>query len=411
MIVWCGPGVTVQADPVTLDVEALRADTPGCHSVVHLDNAGASLPPRTVTETVVDHLRREAMTGGYEAAAEAEVDGRLEAVYASIARLLRADPADVAVLDNATRAWQSVAYGVPLHRGDRILVDRAQYSSSVLDLLRLADRHGASVEVVDDDQHGQVDVADLHKRLDQGGVALVSLTHVPTHGGLVNPVADVGAATRAAGVPLLLDACQSAGQLDLDVGRLQCDALSATGRKYLRGPRGTGFLWVRPELRHRLEPPWPDLRGGTWIGTRSFELRDDARVFETWERNIAAVLGLGAAVDYATMVGVPEIEDRVRRLGAELRTLLADVPGVEVHDTGVRRCGIVTFSVAGVPAAEVRDDLRSRQINTSVSDAAGSRWALADRGLPDLVRASVHAYTTEDELLVVRDALPPARVR
>jgi cysteine desulfurase/selenocysteine lyase len=395
---------------VTLDVEALRADTPGCRLVTHLNNAGASLPPRQVTETVIAHLRREAETGGYEAAAEAEADGRLGAVYTSIARLIRAEPADVAVLDNATRGWQSVAYGVSLRPGDRILTDRAQYSSSVLDLLRLADRHGATVEIVEDDEHGQVDLTDLRRRLDRGGVALVSLTHVPTHGGLVNPAADVGAMTRAAGVPLLLDACQSAGQLDLDVERLQCDALAATGRKYLRGPRGTGFLWVHPQLRRRLEPPWPDLRGGDWTGPRSFELRDDARVFETWERNVAAVLGLGVAVDYAMTVGVSGIEDRVRGLAAELRTLLTDVPGVRVHDTGRERCGIVGFEVAGVPATEVRDALRARRINTSVSDATGSWWALADRGVPDLVRASVHAYTTEDELLTLRDALPPARV-
>ena len=395
---------------MTLDVEALRADTPGCRTVTHLNNAGASLPPWPVTDTVIAHLRREAETGGYEAAAEADADGRLDAVYASIARLIRADPADVAVLDNATRGWQSVAYGVPLRPGDRILADRAQYSSSVLDLLRLADRHGATVEMVEDDEHGQVDLTDLRRRLDRGGVALVSLTHVPTHGGLVNPAADVGAITRAAGVPLLLDACQSVGQLDLDVERLQCDALSATGRKYLRGPRGTGFLWVRPELRRRLEPPWPDLRGGTWTGPRSFELRDDARVFETWERNVAAVLGLGTAADYALMVGVPDIEDRVCGLAAELRTLLTDVSGVRVHDTGRERCGIVGFEVAGVPATEVRDALRARRVNTSVSEAAGSWWALAGRGLPDLVRASVHAYTTEDELLTLRDALPPARL-
>ncbi|HSK26919.1 MAG TPA: aminotransferase class V-fold PLP-dependent enzyme [Jiangellales bacterium] len=392
---------------MTIDVAALRADTPGCGEVVHLNNAGASLPPRVVTETVVAHLRREAQTGGYEAAAEAEE--RVEAVYRSVAALLHADPADVALVDNATRAWQSVAYGLPLAAGDRILVDRAQYSSSVVDLLRLADRHGASVEVVQDDEGGQVDVADLRRRLGQGSVALVSLTHVPTHGGLVNPAAEVGAATRAAGVPLLLDACQSAGQIDLDVEAIGCDALSATGRKYLRGPRGTGFLWVRPALRRRLDPPWPDLRGATWTGDRTFDLRDDARVFETWERNLAALLGLGAAVEYARGVGVPAIEERVRDLAGDLRTMLDALPGVTTHDTGRQRCGIVVFRVAGVDAAEVRDSLRAHGVNTSVTDAAGSRWALVDRGLPDLVRASVHAYNTEQDLAALCDALPGAR--
>jgi selenocysteine lyase/cysteine desulfurase len=377
------------------DVLRYREQTPGVAGVVHLNNAGSALPPEVVVDTVTEYLREESLVGGYEAAAAAA--DRVDAVYASIARLLGAGVDDIALTENATRSWQAVFYAMRFQAGDRILTSRSEYASNVIAYLQVARRTGAVVEVVDDDETGQLDVADLIRRID-GRVKLISVSHVPTQGGLVNPAERIGAVAREAGIPFLLDACQSAGQLDLDVGRLRCDALSATGRKYLRGPRGTGFLYVHPRLREQLEPAMLDLHSAEWTAPESYEVNPTAKRFEVWERNYGLVLGLGAAVDYALSVGLPAIEERVTWLAARLREELSAIDGVTVRDQGARQCGIVTFSAEQLPSAEIKARLADAKVHTSVSSRTSAQFDFTGRGLPDLVRASVHYYNTEDEI-------------
>jgi cysteine desulfurase / selenocysteine lyase len=380
---------------VSIDVARARADTPGTESVAHLNNAGAALPPTPVLEAVIEHLRREAEIGGYEAAAERE--DRAEHTYDAIAALLGARRDEIAIVENATRAWDMAFYSLELREGDRILTANAEYASNYIPMRQVADRTGASVVVVPDDEHGQIDVDRLATMLDER-VKLVSLVHVPSQGGLVNPAAAVGALCRAAGVPLLLDACQSVGQMPVDVGEIGCDMLSATGRKFLRGPRGTGFLYVRRGLVEQLEPPLLDLHAAEWQRDGSYRIRPDARRFENWETNVATKIGLGVAVDYALAIGLEAIRDRVRALADDLRERLAALPGVTLHDLGEERSAIVTFTVAGHPTAQVVETLRGQGVNVSLSPATYARLDFDRRGLTDLVRASVHYYNDLGDL-------------
>ncbi|MFB6249777.1 MAG: aminotransferase class V-fold PLP-dependent enzyme [Salinibacter sp.] len=386
---------------MAIDVDVVRADTPGTENVLHFNNAGAALPPRPVLDAQVDHLEREAAVGGYEA--EAEAEERLAHTYDAVARMLGCAPEEVALVENATRAWDMAFYGMPFEPGDRILTSRSAYASNHIACLQVAERTGAEVEVVPSVASGAIDVDALRSRMDDR-VALIALTHVPTNGGLVNPAAEVGAVAQTAGVPLLLDACQSAGQMPLPVDELGCTMLSATGRKYLRGPRGTGFLYVQRDWIERLEPPLLDLHAATWTGPNTYEVRPDARRFETWEGHVAGFVGLGVAVDYALDRGPPEssaldaIAKRIRILATTLRAALDDVPGVTVRDQGRTRCGITTFTAEQMAAEAVQSTLRDRDVNVSVSPPSSTRLDAEHRDLPALVRASVHYYNTEAEI-------------
>ncbi|NNC92686.1 MAG: aminotransferase class V-fold PLP-dependent enzyme [Acidimicrobiia bacterium] len=376
-----------------IDITAVRADTPGCGQVIHLNNAGSSLPPGPVVDTQIDYLTREALVGGYELAAERS--DQIGGVYESIGQLLGCTAGEIALVASATDGWNAAFASLDLQAGDRILTSEAEYASNLINFIKVARRLGVRVDIVPSTDRGELSVADLEAMIDDR-VKLIAVSHIPTNGGLVNPAEEIGRIARAAGVTYLLDACQSVGQLDLDVEKLGCDLLTGTGRKYLRGPRGTGFLYVREGWDN--EPAALDLHSARWTGPDSYEVRPDARRFETWEFGWSSLVGLGAAVDYALDLGLEEIERRVVELAAQLRLLLTDTPGVVVTDIGSHLCGIVTFTLNGHRAGEVVRLLREQRINLSVSTPDSTPVDAGRRRLPDLVRASVHYYNTDDEL-------------
>ena len=393
---------------MTLDPARLRADTPGTAHRIHLNNAGAALMPRPVIEAQLRHLHREAEIGGYEAADEAR--DAIAGIYASVARLIGADADEIALVENATVAWQMAFYALArdFRPGDRILTARAEYGANYVAFLQVARRTGAVIEVIPDDATGATDPAALAAMLDER-VRLIALTWIPTNGGLVNPAAAIGRIARAHGIPYLLDACQAVGQLPVDVADLGCDFLSATGRKFLRAPRGTGFLYVRRACLAGLEPPMLDHHGAVWTAPDAYELREDARRFENWENNYAAQLGLGAAADYALALGLDAIEARCRALADRLRAGLRAIPGVTVHDLGTKPSAIVSFTLAGVEAAAIKARCAAAGINLSVSQPSSTLLDATARGLPPLVRASPHCYNDEAEIDRALEAVAAAR--
>ncbi len=379
---------------MNIDFSQARAETPGCENVLHFNNAGSSLMPQSVLDSMVAYLRLEAMIGGYEAAGKTTA---LETVYDRIAELLNCQRDEVALIENATRAWDMAFYSIPFRPGDRILTDYAAYASSYIAFLQVQRRFGVEITAVSNDHHGQISIEALRQQMDDR-VKLIAITHQPTNGGLVNPAAEVGKVAREAGVLYLLDACQTVGQMPLDVDAVGCDMLSATGRKFLRGPRGTGFLYVRQAVLEQLEPPFLDLHAAKWTARDAYELLPNARRFENWERNFAGIVGLETAVSYALHWGLDNIWQRTHTLAAQLRQQLNAIPGVATHDLGAVKGGIVTFTVDDMAAEDIKRILAAQKINVTTSTVFSTRLDMEARHLPTLVRASVHYYNSEDEV-------------
>jgi selenocysteine lyase/cysteine desulfurase len=383
-----------------MNIDELRAITPGCRHRNHLNNAGAALLTAPTIAAMTDHLQLETQIGGYEAAeAAAETIGD---TYVALAELLGASAREIALFDNSTHAWNAAFYSVPLAAGDRILTGRDEYGSNVLAYLQIAARTGAEVVVVPDDETGQIDLDALAGLVDER-TKLIGLTWVPTAGGLVNPAGEVGRIARDADALFLLDATQVVGQFPIDVAALGCDMLTGTGRKFLRGPRGTGFLYAGPRAIDRLEPFVAEIRSATWDGDRSFTWANGAQRFETWENSYVNIVGLGAAVRQALDLGLTKIGTRSSYLGARLRRGLAETPGVTTHDLGREQCAIVTASVSGTDSADVADALAARGINVSTTVPDHNQFDI--RNVHPVVRLSPHYYNTEDEIDQAIDAV------
>lgn len=381
--------------PEPFDIARARAETRACNDIIHFNNAGSSLMPTPVSAVLHEYLQQEERFGGYETA-ESEHD-RIEHFYRATAALLNCAPDEVAYVENATRAWDMAFYAFTFASGDRILTTVSEYVSNIIAYNQQAKRYGVEVIFVPNDEHGQIDLRALANLIDER-VKLISISHIPTGGGLVNPAGEVGKIARSAGIPFLLDSCQGVGQLPLDVEEIGCDILSGTGRKYLRGPRGTGLLYVRRGLIEQLEPPMLDLHAAQLLTPTEYVIRADARRFENWEQYFGGKVALGSAIDYALGWGLEAIRDRIYSLATKLRRRLAQIDGVTVTDEGVEQCGIVTFMAAQCSAMAIKQAMAAEQINVSTSSPGGTMVSYQQRGLTEVVRASVHYFNTEQEI-------------
>jgi selenocysteine lyase/cysteine desulfurase len=395
-----------------LNIARLRSDTPGCQQRIHLNNAGAALMPAAVVQAIQDHITLESRIGGYEAA-DARQDAIL-AAYRSVADLIGAQARNIAFTENATAAFALALSSVPFAPGDVIVTTRNDYASTQIQLLSLQARLGVRILRAPDRSAGGVDVQAMAELIRRHRVRLVCVTHIPTNSGLVQDVRAIGSVCRDAGVLYLIDACQSIGQLPLDVAALGCDFLSASARKYLRGPRGAGFLYVSDRaLDQGLEPLFIDMRGADWIAEDRYRAVTDAKRFENWESAWALVLATGEAARYARLVGMQAISQRVSMLGQRLREQLGSINRVRILDRGSELCGIVSVAIDGRDPGELVTALRARGINTSAQQRENALLDFDDKRVTSLLRISPHYYNTEEEIdqavAAIRELLPQPR--
>jgi len=343
-----------------IDLEKVRVDTPGVQSVAHFNNAGSALPPTVVTEAVIDYIQAEAIGGGYEVANSRADD--LASVYDAASSLLGGEPENWAFVESATRAWNAAFSALRFSPGDRVITTRAEYPSNMAGLLRAKEIQGIEIDIVPNDKHGQLDVAALKTMLDDR-TRVVSVTHVPTQGGLINPASEVGALLRDSSILYQVDACQSVGQLEVNIDDIGCDMLSFTGRKFVRGPRGTGMVWASDKALSRMgNPAGVDMSGSDWITPMEITPHPKASRFEPYETFFAGKVGLAAALRYAKDIGIVNIVERNLLLATTLRSKLSSLPGVSVHDQGVNKSAIVTFKVEGYESDQIKTRLAKKAI-------------------------------------------------
>ena len=378
-----------------IDLERCRKDTPAVTELLHFNNAGCALSPVSVTCAVIEHLQLEQSLGGYEAANAAS--DKLKLFYSEFAKLLNCSPSQIAYIENASRAWDMALYSIDWQAGDQIITADNEYVSNYLALLHLQQQKHIEIVLVPCDDEGLVDLDKLRSAITLR-TKMIALTHVASQRGDIQEAAQVGVIAKENGLLYLLDACQSAGQIDLDTQQLGCDFLCGTGRKYLRGPRGTGFLYASAGAIENSSPIFVDNHSAHWTGPASYSLSADATKFETWERNISGKIGLAEAVRYANELGMANIQHRVNKLAKELNTKLSSLESVTVLERSNYLSGIVTFQKKGVSATSLAGDLLERKINTSVSRQENAQLDLAAKNIGDVNRASLHYYNTSDEI-------------
>lgn len=393
------------ANILDFDARPYRDETPAAvGGRIHLNNAGAALQPKPVIDAVIDYLKIESAMGGYETADAQTSD--IETAYGHVAALINAQPQNIAVVENATVAFSLALSAFDFSPGDVILTTRNDYISNQLAYLSLAERRGVRVVRADNAPEGGVDPQSIREMIRRERPALVAVTWVPTNSGLVQPVEAVGRICAEAGVPYLVDACQAVGQIPIDVQALQCDFLSATARKFLRGPRGVGFLHVSDDaIAANRSPLYIDMRGAEWIDDDVYRLTPDARRFENWEFAYALLIGMGEAAKYARAVGVEAAGAYAASLARYARERLVQLPGVRVLDRGPDLCAIVTAEFERAPAPEIVAALREQAINTS---ATARQWAvldMKDKRAQTAVRVSPHYYNTKRDIDIAVSAM------
>jgi cysteine desulfurase / selenocysteine lyase len=378
-----------------------RAQTAFPFEMIHFNNAGSSLMPRVVLDTMVDYLNLEAKMGGYEAAEEKWDE--IQKTYESAATLIGAKPSEIAFVENATKGWQMIYYGLHFKKGDFVLTTNSEYGSNYLAFLHLKEKFGIEIKTINDDEYGQISIPDLIKTIDDLNrdgkkIKLLSLTHIPSQGGLINPAEEVGKIVNEKGIFYLLDATQSIGQISVNVKEIGCDALCATGRKYLRGPRGTGFLYLNRKRFQEVSPLFIELKNAIWKSLDSYEIVGDAKRFETFEKSYSNILGLKAAIDYCLNLGIKNIEKKIFSLSKYLRSQLDEISSIELTDLGENQCGIVTFRINGSKNDRLSNYLKKNKVNFSLIPLRRTRNDFPRRNIDSIFRMSLHYFNNENEI-------------
>lgn len=386
-----------------MNIDKIREDTLHCDNFIHFNNAGAALPPKSVNEAIIAFLKEEEATGGYEM--EARHAESIDQIYKEIAKLIRCQSDEIAITDNASTAFSKALYSIPFQEGDEIITSEIEYSSNFLNYLKLKRDKGINIITIPVGENGPIDIQKLEDSISKK-TKLVAVTHMPTSSGAIAPVGAIGEITKQHDILYMVDTCQSIGHYPTFVDELHCDFLTGTSRKYIRGPRGLGFLYARKSIYKDLDPFMLEAMGAEWQSTDSYELNYTSKMFEAFEKPYAFMMGLQEAVKYANNLGIENIWSRITDLSTYARSLFAQHKELSLQDgKGKELSGIITLTIKNKSSLEIQEELKRNKINISICKPFTSLTDMQNKGLDSSCRLSLHYYNTKEEVERVNDIL------
>lgn len=390
-----------------MNTEKIRQDIRGLSDgKIFLNNAGSSLMPSIVVDSMKEYLELEEQIGGYETAnRKADI---LEKFYDEAAELINAKPSNIAFATSATEAYAKALSSIMFEEDDVIITTADDYISNQITFISLQKKLKVNIIRTKNLSDNELDLEDLENLIKKYNPKLIAVTHIPTNSGLIQNVEGVGRLCKQYDVLYLVDACQSVGQLAVDVEKIGCDFLSATGRKFMRGPRGTGFLYVSDKvLEQNYAPLLLDMRGADWTEFNNYELFKTAKRFESWEISYASLMGFTKALQYANNIGLNAIEHYNRGLSVRLRENLRN-SGFNVWDWGENLSSIVTFSGPDGDLEKIQHVLKEHNVFFSVTHKNSALIDFARKNINGIVRLSPHYFNTVEEIDVVSNVLKRA---
>lgn len=353
----------------------------------YFNHGGCSFITTSTLDAVVKQLRHEQEMGN--AVADLMSSADRSSVYKLAAQTVGANEEDVALTDSHTTGWAKSLQTISLNAGDVILTNRSEWGGNLSSLQKLAHLHGSSVVVMPTTAYGSVCLKSLAALMSKS-VKLISVSWIGSNGGHVEPVAEIGELAQAHGVPYFLDASQVVGQMPVNVQHIGCDVLTAPGRKWLRGPKGTGFMYLRPEFLEKCQ----ETAQADSAADSSTPLT--AKYFEVSSASVPLQMGLLAALAQLEQVGVETIQKQILTRSQYLWERLQGIPGVNCICPVAPQHGLVSFNVVGHPATAVRQKLMGIGIEVAANLATFTPLDMHERQLDAVVRASPHACTTID---------------
>ena len=387
-----------------MNVAKIREDIRGLSDgKIFMNNAGSSLMPSIVVDSMIDYLKQEEQFGGYEVAnRNAEL---LEEFYDETAKLINCKPSNIAFATSATEAFTKALSSIVFKENDVIITTADDYISNQITFIPLQKKINIKIIRTRNLPDNELDLEDLENLIRKYTPKLVAVTHIPTNSGLIQNVEGVGKICKRYNILYLVDACQSVGQMVVDVNKIGCDFLTATGRKFLRGPRGTGFLYVSDKvLEQDYAPLLLDMRGANWTEYNDYELFKTAKRFEHWEISNASLLGVKHAIQYANHIGLDNIEEYNKILSEKLRNKLTN-SGFKVWDWGNHLSSIVTFSGPDGDLENIQRVLKENNVFFSVTYKNSALIDFTNKKINGIVRLSPHYFNTQDEIERVSEIL------
>lgn len=366
---------------------------------VYVNSAAASPPPRQVVDTSIDYLQKTASLGPYLPSFREEVYQKIEETREKAAKFIGAKTSEMAFVKNGTEGINFIANGLTWNKGDEIILADIEFHSNYTPWLKLRDKKKVHLKIIKTDFSGVIDVNLIEQEI-SNRTKLITVSHLSNASGALQHIEKICEIAKKRDVLTLINASQTLGLIPINVQELDCDFLTGCGRKWLRGPEGSGILYIRESLVESIEPTIIGWGGTTWdFETNEYYYLSTARRVEAGCPIVPSILGLGAAIDYAQNIGIEEIVTKVEALTRYSFQQLSVIEGIAIYGPKniENRLAIIPFNVEGLHPDEITNYLEKNNIIIE-SGTFMANMLLQHYGINKMVRISPHYFNTKVEI-------------